>query len=107
MRAYKDPCKPSLVQSGSQKGGQDLSQGVPEPLRQVLRAGAQLEDGQHLRARVDSQPPPQHWCGAASSGAPFVQLEVRELELARCERSGNVFACSRARVTHVVRVACR
>jgi hypothetical protein len=43
-----------------QKGGQDLSQGVDDLMRCVLRAGAQLEHGQKLGARVDSQPPPEH-----------------------------------------------
>jgi hypothetical protein len=50
--------------------------------RHVLRAGAQMEDGKKLRARVDSQPQPEHLCGAAQPCSQFVQLEVWELEMA-------------------------
>ncbi len=62
--------------------GQDLSQGVDECMRHVLRAGTQMEDGKKLRARVDSQPQPEHLCGAAQPCSQFVQLEVWELEMA-------------------------
>jgi hypothetical protein len=51
------------VKSGRQKDGQDLSQRMDEPMRHVLRAGAELEDGKKLRAGVDGQP--QHVLGAA------------------------------------------
>ena len=52
-------------------------------MRHVLRAGTQIEDGKKLCARVDGQPQPEHLFGAAQPGAQFVQLEVRELEMAR------------------------
>ena len=51
-------------------------------MRHVLRAGAEMEDGKKLRARVDSQPQPEHLCGAAQPCSQFVQLEVWELEMA-------------------------
>jgi hypothetical protein len=74
------------VKSGRQKGGQDLSQGVDEQMRHVLRAGTQMEGGKNLRARVDGQPQPEHVLIAAEPGAQFVQLQVREPEMARSER---------------------
>jgi hypothetical protein len=49
-------------------------------MRGVLRAGAQMEDGKKLGARVDDQP--EHLFGAAQPGSQFIQLQVRELEMA-------------------------
>ncbi|OLE50964.1 MAG: hypothetical protein AUG51_25375 [Acidobacteria bacterium 13_1_20CM_3_53_8] len=63
---------PSLVKSGRQKGGQDLSQGVDDAMRGVLGTGAQMEDGKQLRSGVDDQPEPEHLCGATESGAQLV-----------------------------------
>jgi len=51
-------------------------------MRHVLRAGAEMEDGKNLRAGVDGQPQPQHLFVAAQPGSQFIQLEVRELEIA-------------------------
>ena len=51
-------------------------------MRHVLRAGAEMEDGKNLRAGVDGQPQPQDLFGAAQPGSQFVQLEMRELEIA-------------------------
>ena len=48
----------------------------------VLRAGTQLEDGKNFGEGIDGQPEPEHLCGAAQPGAQFVQLEVREPEMA-------------------------
>ncbi len=48
----------------------------------VLRARTELEDGKKLGARVDGQPEPEHLCGAAEPRAQFVQLQVREVEMA-------------------------
>jgi len=53
------------VKSGTQKGGQALSQGVDEPMRRDLRAGAELKHGKKLGARIRSQPEPQHLFSAA------------------------------------------
>jgi len=61
---------------------QELSQGVDEQVRHVLRAGTQMEHRQNLGARVDGQPEPQHLAGTAQPCAQFVQLEVREPEMA-------------------------
>ncbi len=76
-------------------------------MRHVLRAGAEMEDGKNLRAGVDGQPQPENLFVAAQPGSQFIQLEVRELEIARRERSCKVCACSPARVSQVVMVACR
>ena len=42
----------------------------------------QLEDGKNLRERIDGQPQPEYLCGAAQPGSNFVQLEVRDVEVA-------------------------
>ncbi len=47
----------------------------------VLRAGTQIEDRKNLRSWVDGQPEPQNLFGAAQSGAQFVQLQVREVQM--------------------------
>jgi hypothetical protein len=67
---------------------QELSQGVDNPMCHVLRARTEMEHGKKLGAGIDGQP--QHLCGAAQLGAQFVQLKVREPEVARCERSCKV-----------------
>jgi hypothetical protein len=54
---------------------------VDEPLRHVLRAGTQLEDGKNLGAGINGQPEPEHLFGTAQAGAQFVQLQVREVEM--------------------------
>jgi hypothetical protein len=41
-----------------------------------------MEHGKKLRAGVDGQPEPEDLLGAAQPGAQFIQLEVRELEMA-------------------------
>ena len=62
--------------------GQHLSQRVDELVGHVLGAGTQLEDGQKLGAGINRQPEPLHLCMAAQAGAEFVQLHVREVEVA-------------------------
>jgi hypothetical protein len=69
-----------------------VPQGVDEHVRRILGAGTKVEDGNDLREGVDGQPQPPYVCGAAQPGAQFVQLEVREPEIARCERSCKVCA---------------
>jgi hypothetical protein len=44
--------RPSLVKSGKQKGGQDHSQAVNDPMSQVLCAGTQLEHRKKFGARI-------------------------------------------------------
>jgi hypothetical protein len=44
---------------------QEFSQGVDDPMRCVLRAGAQIKHGQKLCAGVDSQLQPEYLCTAA------------------------------------------
>jgi hypothetical protein len=70
------------VKSGRQKGGQDLSQGVDDRMRSVLRAGAQMEHGKNLREGINGQPEPEHLLVVAQPGAQLVQLEMWELEVA-------------------------
>jgi len=61
---------------------QVLSECVDEDMCHVLRAGAELKHRQNLGARIDGQPQPEHLGGTAQSGAQFVQLQVREVEIA-------------------------
>jgi hypothetical protein len=70
------------VKSGMQKGGQEGSQGRNDQVRRVVRAGAEIQHGQKLGARIAGQPQPQHLWSAAQPGAQFVQLEVWEPEMA-------------------------
>jgi len=62
--------------------GQSLSQRVDEQVRHVLGARTQVQHGQDLGARVDGKPYPEHLSGAAQPRAEFVQLHVREVEVA-------------------------
>ncbi len=52
--------------------GQDLSQGVDDHVRRILRAGTQMEHRENLCARIDGQPEPEYVCRAAQSGSQFV-----------------------------------
>jgi hypothetical protein len=61
-------------------GGQEVSQGVDDPVCGVLRAGAQMEHRKNLGAGVDGQPEPEHLAGAAQPCAQFIQLHVWEME---------------------------
>ena len=51
-------------------------------MRHVLRTGTQLEHGKNLRARINGEPQPKHVFIAAQPGAQFIQLQVREPEVA-------------------------
>jgi hypothetical protein len=51
-------------------------------MRHVLGSRTELKHRKNLRARVDGQPQPKHLRGAAQSSAQFVQLKVREVEMA-------------------------
>jgi hypothetical protein len=48
----------------------------------VLRARTQMQDRKDLRTGVDGQPQPQDVGVPAQPGAQFVQLEVREVQMA-------------------------
>ena len=48
----------------------------------VLRSRTELKHGKNLRQGINGQPEPEHLCGAAQPGAEFVQLEVRDVEVA-------------------------
>src|SRR5215470_8304536 len=61
---------------------QALSQGMDDRMGHVLCAGTQMEHWEDLGARIDGQPEPEHLCGTAQPGAQFVQLQVREVEMA-------------------------
>jgi hypothetical protein len=60
---------------------QELSQGVNNHMRHVLRARTQVEDRNGLRQGIGCQPQPQHLRGAAEPCSQFIQLQVRELEV--------------------------
>ena len=69
-------------EKGETAKGQHLSQGVDEQVGHMLRARTQLEHGKKLGARVDGQPQPEHLFGTAQPGSEFVQLQVREVQMA-------------------------
>jgi hypothetical protein len=48
----------------------------------VLRTQPQMENGKKLGAGVDGEPEPEYLFGTAQPGAQFIQLEVREVEVA-------------------------
>ncbi len=75
--------EPVTGKEGEATGSQELSQGMDDPMCQVLGAGTELKHGKNLGARVDSQPEPEHLSSAAQPGSQFVQLEVREVEMAK------------------------
>jgi hypothetical protein len=75
--------EPVTGKEGEATGSQERSPGVDDPMCYVLGAGTERKHGKNLGARVDSQPEPEHLCGAAQPGSPFVQLEVREVEMAK------------------------
>jgi len=76
---------------------QEQSQGVDDPMRRVLRAGAEIEHGQKLGAGVDGQPQPEHLGTAAQPCSQFIQLHMRELEVAErvLMQRLSVLACAR------------
>ena len=61
-----------------------------------LCARTQRENGKKLGARIDNQPQPQHLCCAAQSGSNFVQLQVRNMQVAEgvLMEELSVFACA-------------
>ena len=63
-------------------GSQDLAQGVNDPMRRVLRAGAEIQHGQKLSAGINGQPEPLYLRMAPQPRSQFVQLDVREPKLA-------------------------
>ena len=77
--------------------GQHLSQGMNHRMGHVLGAGTQLEDGQKLGAGINRQPEPLHLYMAAQPRAQFVQLEVREPQMAEgpLVQRLSVLACAR------------
>ena len=52
-------------------------------MRRPLRAGSHMEHRKDFREGVDGQPEPEHLCGAPKPGAQFIQLQMRELEMAK------------------------
>jgi hypothetical protein len=55
---------------------------VDEQVRRMLCAGTQMQHGQNLGARIDGQPQPEHLGGAAQPGAQFVELQMRNVQVA-------------------------
>ena len=76
--------------------GQAPSQGVDEYVRGVLCARAQMEHRHNLGARIDRQPDPEHLAGAAQPRSQFVQLQVREVQVAEAAlmQELSVLACA-------------
>ena len=58
--------------------------------------------GRIARARIDGQPQPEHLGGVAQSGSQFVQLQVREVQVAEgvLMEEFRVLACSREPPRH-------
>ena len=48
----------------------------------MLRAGSELKHRKNLRQRINGQPEPLHLSMAAQPGSQFVQLQVREPQMA-------------------------
>jgi len=61
---------------------QALSQGMNDAMGHVLSARTELEHGKNFRTGIDDQPEPQHLCMAAQPGSQFVQLKMRDVEMA-------------------------
>jgi hypothetical protein len=57
-------------------------QGVDDQVRRVLRAGAELKHRQNLGEGINGYPQPEHLLRTPQPGAQFVQLKVREPEMA-------------------------
>jgi hypothetical protein len=70
------------VKRGRQKGGQLLSQAVDEQLSHQVRPRAQWEHRNALGERIDSHPEPKDLRVAAQACSQFIQLQVRDLEMA-------------------------
>jgi hypothetical protein len=70
------------VKIGKQKGGQHLSERVDELVGHGLCSGAELKYRKNFRARINRQPEPEHLGTAAEACSQFIQLHVRELEVA-------------------------
>ena len=77
-------------------GGQELSQRVDEQVRRLLSAGTQMQHRQNLSARIDGQPQPEHLGGAAEPCANFIQLQVRNVQVAEAAlmEDLSMLACS-------------
>ena len=59
-----------------------MSQGMNDAMGHVLGARTELEHGKNFRTGVDGQPEPQHLRMAAEPGSQFIQLKMREVEMA-------------------------
>src|SRR5215472_3347842 len=70
---------------------------MDDVMSHVLGSRTELKHGQNLGARIESQPQPGHLGGAAQACANFVQLEVREVQVAETAlmKKLSVPACAR------------
>jgi len=59
-----------------------VSQGMNDAMGHVLGARTELEHGKNFRTGVDGQPEPQRLRMAAQPGSQFIQLKMREVEMA-------------------------
>ena len=99
--------KPVTGKERKESRGQSLSERVDEPMGDSLGAGAELKHGQNLGARIESQPEPEHLTGTAQPGANFIQLQMREVQVAEGALMEEREPGLPARVSHLVIVACR
>lgn len=77
--------------------GEALAEGMDDRMSHVLRAGTQREDGKNLRAGIYGQPEPQNLFGATEPRMQFVQLQVRQVQMAEeaLVQGVRVLACAR------------
>jgi hypothetical protein len=88
--------EPIAGEEGHAAQCQAPSQGVDHCMCHVLRTKTELKHGQNLGARIDNQPQPEHLGGAAEPGANFVQLQVREVQVAEAALMEEPSVLSRA-----------
>lgn len=74
--------EPITGKKGDAARSQSLSQRVDEQMSCLLRARTELKHRDHLGEGIDGEPEPQDLFGATQPGAQFVQLQVREVQVA-------------------------
>jgi hypothetical protein len=72
-----------------------------------LCSGAKLKHRKKLGEGIDGQPQPENLLGAAQSGAQFVQLNVRDLEVAEIVLVQGLSVHGLRATERLVIVACR
>ncbi len=70
----------------------------------LLRARTELKHRDDLGAGIAGQPPPQDLRGAAQPGSQFIQLQVRQVQVAEAALMEEREPCLPARVSQVMMV---